>query len=97
MGFIGKYINRYVGTDIRPVGVIVGVRGKKTLIVERVRAVKNKTPMNIHFGAGGFSVGCGNWVFETDKNDVFEMRLSKEMLKTHKIEDDPKYFYDYNF
>lgn len=95
----GKYLNRYGYSDVEPVGKIIGVSGKSTLIVQRVEATENTTKMEFH--SGGFSANCSNneeqkWLFvELDK--IIKVRLSKALLRTHKIEDEPGKFYDYNF
>ena len=98
-GLIGKYLNRYYCTDIEPVGIIIGVINKSTVLVKSVKAVKNHTKMK--FRTGGFSTICDNnaeqdWVFE-EVEEFNKIRLSQNLLKTLKIESSPKKFYDYNF
>lgn len=96
---IGKYLNRYGYTDVNPVGKIIAVSGKSTLIVQKIYATENTTEMIFH--SGGFSAHCENnssqkWEF-IELEDTIKIRLSKSLLKTHKIEDEPGKFYDYNF
>lgn len=96
---IGKYLNRYLYSDILPIGKIIGAKGKTTVIVRRVEASENKTKMN--FITGGFSAICTNATeqeydfFET--NEVFLMRISKSLMKHVKIQDEPVKFHDFNF
>lgn len=96
---IGKYINRYGYTDVSPVGKIIDVSGKNTLIVQRIEATENTTEMIFH--AGGFAANCENngeqkWNF-IELEEIVKIRLSKTLLRTHKIEEEPGKFYDYNF
>lgn len=96
---IGKYINRYLWTDVQPVGKIIGIKSKSIVIVQRVVAGENLNKME--FIAGGFSAHCPNnhsqkyEFFETE--EVFEVRLSKQYLKQCRIDRLPHNFYDYNF
>lgn len=96
---IGKYVNRFGWSDVDPVGRIVGIKGKSTMILKPVTAIKNTTKME--YIPGGFSVHCLNnseqrWEFmEEDK--TFEIRFSKSFLKYHELSDKPRKFYDYNF
>lgn len=96
---IGKYVNRYFGSDVEPIGRIIGLRGKSILIVQRVSTTKQTTKME--FIPGGFAAHCVNnrdqrWEFE-DRQDTVELRFSKSFLRWNSIGDKPVKFYDYNF
>lgn len=96
---IGKYLNRYGYSDVDPIGKIICIKGKTTVIVKRVEATEQTTKLDFH--VGGFSTYCSNqfaqrWTMvETD--ETFEVRLGKGYLKRVKIEDEPRKYYDYNF
>jgi len=96
---IGKFVNRYLYTDIQHVGKIVGLKGKTILLVELYEKSENKTKME--FVTGGFSAICLNqWEQEYDfqpTGQIIEKRFSKEFLKQNRIEDKPVEFYDFNF
>lgn len=96
---IGKYINQHLWSDINPIGKIVGIKSKTTVLVKRVVAGPNKVRME--FVAGGFSGHCiNNYNQEydfTESNEITEVRLSKSYLKYNKISDHPIHHYDYNF
>lgn len=98
---IGKYLNRYLYSDVQPIGKIIGLKKntKSKVIVQRVEASENKTQME--FVSGGFSAICTNqWAQEYDfseTEEVFEVRLSNGYLKNVRVEDIPVKFYDYNF
>lgn len=96
---IGKYLNRYLYSDVYPIGKIVEIKSKTTVIVQRVTPTENKTKMK--FQLGGFSAHCVNnyaqdydFILEAER---FEIRLSKQFLKYVRIDDQPVYFYDFNF
>lgn len=96
---IGKYINRRGWSDIDPVGRIIGLKGKSTMIVKTVVATQNKTKME--YIPGGFSVHCTNnseqkWEFE-ERDETSEIRYSKSLFKNHGLSDVPRKYYDYNF
>jgi hypothetical protein len=102
---VGKYINRVLWSDVDPVGKIIGIKGKNTLICCRVTPSQNLTPMNeLGFIAGGF-VGtyvnqyAQRYEFTEDMNDIFEIRYSRSMTKDKflHIDKSPFKFYDYNF
>lgn len=43
---IGKYINRYIGSDAYPIGKIVGIKSKTTYVVQPIEAeCKNFTQL----------------------------------------------------
>lgn len=96
---VGKYINRYFWSDIDPVGKIVAVKSKTTVVVQKVVASENQQKMD--FVTGGFSAHCVNqWrqFYEfTELDETFEVRLSKQYLKQCGIDAKPRKFYDYNF
>jgi len=96
---IGKYLNRYLYTDVIPVGKIIAIKTKTIVIVQRVIPSENKTKMN--FEIGGFSAHCNNNYSQdynyTTTNETFEIRLSNQYLKTVRIDNKPIYFYDFNF
>lgn len=97
--FIGKYVNRRGYSDTTPVGKIIGILGKSTLIIKEVVAGPNKVKME--YVAGGFSAHCINQseqeydFTETDK--VLKMRYSKQWLHQYSINECPLKYYDYNF
>jgi hypothetical protein len=96
---IGKFLNHYGYSDVNPIGKIIAVKGKTTIIVQQVVASNNKTKMQ--YIVGGFSAVCTNQseqeydFFETEK--TMEFRLSKSFLKQYGIDNKPKKFYDFNF
>ena len=98
---IGKYINRCLYTDAYPVGKIVGIKGKTKVLIQPVKASKNKTKMMI--SAGGFAGHCiNNRNQEYDfyeQGEVYEERLSNTKLKNYswRVQDAPSKFHDYNF
>jgi hypothetical protein len=96
---IGLYLNRYLWSDIEPIGKIVGIKGKHTVLVKRIEAGENKSKMD--FVAGGFSAVCLNQYDQrydfTETEEVTEIRLSKLFFKQAQIDTKPRKFYDYNF
>ncbi len=96
---VGKFVNRYLYTDIQPVGQIVAIKGKGTLVIRKVVASSNKTKMD--YVVGGFSAICTNqgeqeYDFEI-LDETIEMRYSKQFLKQYGIDSKPRKYYDYNF
>ncbi len=98
---VGKYVNRLLWTDADPVGKIVGVKGKDTVIIQPIVAGKNKNKME--FIAGGFGAHCTNnreqsYDFE-EAGEAFEERLTFTKLEKYSwyIHDAPTKHYDYNF
>ena len=102
---VGKYINQVLWSDVNPIGKIVGIRGKNTLVVCRVSASENLTPMEeLGFEAGGFVGHYHNqraqrYEYYEHEDDIFEIRYSNAMRKKmfYHISDSPRKFYDYNF
>ena len=100
-GLIGKFVNRYLFSDINPVGKIEGIKGKSTIILNPVDVVKDEE-FKPNYIVGGFAAHCDNqdeqkWIFNVNESKTFEMRVSNEMLKQYRIDDKPRKFYDYNF
>jgi hypothetical protein len=98
---IGKFINEYLWSDVEPVGKIIGVKGKSTLIMARVNYTRDES-VQMEFIPGGFSAHCPTnyaqkWIYTVNESDTFTVRLSKSFLKRNKIQDTPYHFYDYNF
>jgi len=98
---IGKYINEYLWSDVNPLGKIIGVKGKSTLILARVNYTRDES-VKMEFIPGGFSAHCTNnhtqkWIYSVDDTDVFTVRLSKTFLRRNRIEESPYHFYDFNF
>lgn len=96
---VGKYLNRYGWSDIEPIGLIIGTKGKTKVMVQRVVASQNKVKME--FMLGGFSAICVNqsaqdYDYELT-NEIIEVRISKSFLKSVRIEDNPRKYFDYNF
>lgn len=98
---IGKYINRYLYSDVQVVGKIVGIKSKTIVEVQRLEARKDPN-WKPEWIPGGFSAICLNqnsqeWIF-TETDEIIELRLSEGILKRClKIQDVPVEFYDYNF
>ena len=96
---IGKFLNHYGYSDVNPIGKIIAVKGKTTIIVQQVVASKNKTKMQ--YIVGGFAAVCINQseqeydFLETEK--IMQFKLSKSFLKQYRIDNKPKKFYDFNF
>lgn len=98
---IGKYINTYLWSDVEPLGKIVGIKGKSTLILARVNYTRDESA-KMDFIPGGFSAHCTNnhaqkWVYSVDETDTFTVRFSKTFLSRNRIEEKPYHFYDFNF
>ncbi len=96
---IGKYLNRIGYLDVNPIGKVIGTKGKTIAIVKRVIAVEQVT--KLQWITGGFSGICTNqwnqeWKYE-ETEEVFEVRLSKQYLKSVSIDENPRKFYHYNF
>ena len=98
---IGKYINRYLWSDVNPVGKIVGVKGKTKVVIQPVVAGTNKAKME--FIPGGFSAHCTNMYDQSydfiERGEVFEISLSNFSMKKNflGISGHPSKHYDYNF
>ena len=98
---IGKYINRYLWSDVNPVGKIVGVKGKTKVVIQPVVAGPNKAKME--FIPGGFSAHCTNMYDQhydfIERGEMFEISLSNFSMKKSflGICDYPSKHYDYNF
>lgn len=96
---IGKYINHYGWSDVTPIGKIIGLVGKETVLVQKVEAGENKTKME--FIPGGFSAHCPNQYAQrydfTETSETYKIRISKAFFRQYKIQDAPVRFYDYNF
>ena len=98
---IGKYINRYGWSDITPVGKIIGIKGKTTVVIQPIEAGPNKTKME--FITGGFSAHAVNNDEQSydyfEEGEPFEIRLSNSALANMhwSISDRPHKKYDFNF
>lgn len=98
---IGKYINRYLYSDVQVVGKIVGIKSKTILKIQKVEARKDPD-WKPEWKPGGFSAICLNqlsqkWIF-TETDEIFDLRLSAGDLKRFfRIDESPREFYDYNF
>ena len=98
---IGKYINRGLFTDIDPVGKIVGIKGKTTVLIQPIQASRNLTEMK--FNPGGFAGHCVNQDEQsyefTEVGEVSEVKLSNTFMKNFRwyIHNEPRKYYDYNF
>ena len=100
---VGKYVNRYFYTDVRPLGKIVGTRGKTILILERVTAELDES-FKADIQNGGFAGHCSNnhsqkYNYTVLTDDTFEIRWTPGKLRKDqlRIADRPVEFYDYNF
>ena len=102
---VGKYINQCLWSDVNPIGKIIGIKGKSTLICIKVSASENLTPMSeLGFEAGGFVGHYHNqraqrYEYTEHLDDIFEIRYSNAMRKKmfYRIHDNPSKFYNYNF
>jgi len=96
---VGKYVNEYFYTDIEPVGKIIGMKGKTTILIKKLVAGDNKTKME--FITGGFAGVCVNqWQQEYDffeTEEIITMKVSKQFYKRYRVNDKPRKYYDYNF
>ena len=98
---IGKYINTYRWSEVNPLGKIIGIKGKSTLILARVNYKRDES-VQMDFIPGGFSAHCTNnhaqkWIYSVDESDTFTVRLSKSFLRRNRIAEAPYHFYDFNF
>lgn len=96
---IGKFVNRYLYSDIQPVGKIIGTKGKTIILVSEIEATKQTEKLN--YIVGGFIAHCSNqneqkWEFQ-ETGRTIEMKVSKQFLRQYGIDSNPKKFYDYNF
>ncbi len=97
--FIGKYLNRRTGTDIKPVGKIVSVN--KNILT--LHPVEHELVSKMEFHIGGFMANCSNndeqeYKYTVDESQTLEIRFTKSMLKAgYSVDDNPVYYYDYNF
>ena len=96
---IGKYVSRVLYSDVQILGKIIAVKGKATIIVQRMEATKQTEKLD--FQIGGFAGHCSNqhaqkWEFK-EIEGIEEMRLGKSFNKWHSIDNFPRHFYDYNF
>jgi len=97
--FVGKYLNRRIGSDIHVVGKIVAVK----MNILTLHPVKHELITKMEFHIGGFIANCSNndeqeYKYTVDETQTFEIKISKSMLKAgYSINENPKYYYDYNF
>lgn len=94
---IGKYLSRRGYSDVNIIGKIVGVKGKRIYLVQRMTADKQTT--KLEFVTGGFSSICLNgynqeWEFNTSDEILQVKNLKNSRLE---ITDEPYHYYDYNF
>lgn len=94
---IGKYVSKAGYSDVDIIGKIVGVKGKRTYIVQEMKAGRQLTKLD--FSIGGFSAHCSNqhaqkWEFETSDRVIEVKSLKNSRLV---IRDEPYHYYDYNF
>lgn len=99
---VGKYINQCLWSDVNPVGRILAIKGKNTLVCCRVTAGENLEKMQ--YVSGGFAGHCVNmhdqrYEYTEHVDDIFEVRYSNAMRKQkyYHVMDYPCKFYDYNF
>ena len=107
---VGKYINEVLYTDIRPIGKVIGTRGKTILIVADI-TVRREQNWKPKMEIGGFSAVCVNngsqqWTFEVDETKTKEIRWSKQAMAKGfmnkrgiiwSCDSEARYYYDYNF
>jgi len=99
---IGKYLNLHLYTDIYPIGKIIGIKGKSTVILAKVTHEKDPE-FKLEIIPGGFSGHCVNndeqkWIYHVDETVTKEKKLTVGSLKRGLyISDTPLYHYDYNF
>ena len=96
---IGKYVSMRLWTDVQIIGIIIGVRGKSIIEIQKMEATKQTEKLDFHIG--GFSAHCSNnynqkWEFAEIEGKE-EMRLGKSFEKRYSITESPRHFYDYNF
>lgn len=94
---IGKYVSQAGYSDVNIIGKIVGVKGKRTYLVQEMDAVRQLTKLD--FSVGGFSGHCSNqdaqkWEFRTS-DSVIEVKSLKNSRLV--ISENPFHYYDYNF
>jgi hypothetical protein len=99
---VGMFLNRSGYSDVTPVGQVVQIIGKTTLLVRRVKTT-TEWPVNKHemqFHVGGFAAHCSNsyhqkWEYELT-DEYVKVRVSKT---DHYLcaDNEPRRYYDYNF
>lgn len=96
---IGKYVNHYMYSDVVPLGKIIGIKGKRTLILQRIAAEKQLTKLEFH--VGGFAANCSNQYDQTweyiELQETDELKVLASFSRQYKIQDKPLRFYDFNF
>jgi len=99
---VGLFLNRSGYTDVTPIGQVIQVIGKATLLVRRVKTT-TEWPINkqdMKWAVGGFSGICLNsrnqkWEFEIT-DELIKVRVSKSDRYTS-ADNEPRRYYDYNF
>lgn len=99
---VGMYLNRQGYSDTNPVGKVIGVTGKSTLIVQQVTTTTD-SPINkndLKWEAGGFAGCCVNsynqkWEFKFTET-IIKIRVSKGERYIYAATEPHKY-YDFNF
>lgn len=94
---IGKYVSKAGYSDVDIIGKIVGVKGKRTYLVQCMNATRQTA--ELQYVVGGFAGHCINqdnqkWDFTTS-NEVVEVKNLKNSRLV--ITDNPFHYYDYNF
>jgi hypothetical protein len=101
-----KFANLIGYSDIVPYEVIK-IISDKTIVIREMKAEKDPS-FKPEFAIGGFVAHCTNqedqtWIISSNENSpTLRARLQKNgkwksLHGTHRIAEEPKYFYDYNF
>lgn len=98
---VGKFVNRYLWSDVQVVGKIVDTFGKTGIVIEPYTATLDKN-WKADVIPGGFAGHCVNNYSQTydyapSGDENIRMRISYKFFKMYRIEQEPNHFYDYNF
>lgn len=102
-----QYANQIGYSDVRPFEIISVSKSGKQITIREMNAELDPS-WKPQFHAGGFSAHCSNqadqkWIITSDENaNTIKAYLRKDgrfhsAYGKHKIEDQPRRFYDYNF
>lgn len=98
---VGKFVNRYLWSDVQVVGKIIDTFGKTGIVIEPYAATLDKN-WKADVIPGGFAGHCVNNYSQTydyapSGDENIRMRISQKFFKMYRIEQEPNHFYDYNF
>lgn len=107
MTITNKYANLIGYSDTKPFEIVSVSKSGKQITIREMNAERDPS-WKPKFHAGGFSAHCSNqasqkWVITSDEDAItVKAHLRKDgrfhsAYGKHKIEDEPRCFYDFNF